>query len=150
MSTVELATPTDANKKIGEGDAIMYLKSGQEYEVREMNVMMDSTKCVDKMTKQTVMFPTDEIQSIKMTHHGGGALEGLLFGGLGGSALGLVLGLGMGTGGDEGMGRGLLVFTGLATGTVGGFMFGIIKGHEYTFVFPDDSVTVKEKSSIEK
>lgn len=50
----------------------------------------------------------------------------------------------------EGRSKGGLFLMGLAGGTVGGLVFGAIKGHEYTFLFPDDSLTVREKSSIEK
>lgn len=149
-SVVELASTTDANRKIGEGAATVRLKSGQDYAGREVSVEEDSTRFVDRDTEDILRFPTQDIRSIQITHHGGGALEGLLFGGLGGGAVGLALGIGMGTSGDEGMGKGLLALTGLAAGTVGGLVFGAIKGHEYTFVFPDDSVTMGEKSSIEK
>ena len=141
-STVELPSAVDANRKIGDGAATIFLKSGQQYDTREVHVHADSTQFVDRKTEDVLQFSTREIQSIQVTHHGGGALEGLLFGGLGGGVLGLTLGIGTGTSGDEGMGKGLLLLTGLAVGSVGGFTYGAITGHDYTFVFPSDSVVV--------
>jgi hypothetical protein len=141
-STVELSSAVDANREIGEGAATVSLKSGQEYEGREVRVSTDSTRFVDRNAKDILQFPNQDIRSIRVAHHGGGAVEGLLFGGLGGGALGLALGIGMDTSGDEGMGKGLLLITCMAVGSVGGLTFGAIKGHDYTFVFPNDSIMV--------
>ena len=139
-STVELASATDANRKIGNNDAIVRLRSGQEYEAREVHVRDDSTRFVDCKLEETVQIPTRSIETIRISHHGGGAMEGLLFGGLGGGALGFGLGVGPGNHGDEGMGKGLLLISGLAVGTVGGLVIGAIEGHVYTFVLPRDTV----------
>ena len=139
-STLELTSVADANKEIGKGSATVLLKSGQEYDGREVDARADSTRFVDSKAGTTLQFPTGEIRSIRVVHRGGGAIEGLLFGGLGAGALGLALTAGMKTGGDEGMGKGLVVLTSFVVGGAGGIVFGVIKGHDYTFVFPDDSV----------
>ena len=141
-STVELTTTVDVNRKIGESAATVYLNSGQEYEAREVHVRTDSTLFVDRNTEDILRLPTRDIRSIQVAHHFGGAAEGLLFGGLGGGTLGLALTAGMSTSGEEGSGRGLAIFTSLVVGGIGGLVYGAIKGHDYTFVFPSDSVVV--------
>lgn len=139
-STVQLASALDANRKRRNNDAIVRLRSGQQYEAREVHVRADSTGFVDYSIEEPVQVPTRSIESIRISHHGGGAMEGLLFGGLGGGALGFGLGVGLGNHGDEGMGKGLLLISGLAVGTVGGLVIGAIEGHVYTFVLPRDTV----------
>ena len=139
-STVELSSAVDANRKIGEGSATVYLKSGQAYDGREVDVRADSTQFIDRTTEDILRFPTGHIESIQVTHHGGGAIEGLLIGGLGGGALGLAAASGIST--NEG-GRGGAIFINLVAGGVGGLVYGAVKGHDYTFVFPDDSITVE-------
>lgn len=143
-STIDLTSAVDVNRKIGEGTATVYLKSGQEHNAQEVHVRTDSTVFVDRSTEEILQFPTGDIQSIYITHRGAGAIEGLLFGGLGGYALGLASASGIST--NEG-GRGAAIFISLVAGGVGGLVYGAVKGHDYTFVFPHDSTTVRPKPS---
>jgi len=138
-STVVLTSPVEANRRIGAYEGTVRLRSGVEYEVRQIHVFADSTGFVDCSNDSTLHMPNRSIESIRICHHGGGAIEGLLFGGLGGTAAGLTLGIGLSSNGDEGTGKGLLALTGLAIGSAGGLALGGIKGHDYALVFPQDS-----------
>jgi hypothetical protein len=101
---------------------------------------LDSTRFVDSANDSLVQLLTRDIQSVEFTHRIPGSLEGLLFGGLGGFGVGLIAGIGKPTGGDEGMGRGLLILGLGVLGGAGGFLVGAIKGHDYTLIFPVDSM----------
>jgi hypothetical protein len=63
-----------------------------------------------------------------------------MFGGLGGLGVGVVLWGGGHSGGDEGMGRGLMMLGMMVLGGTGGLVVGAIKGHDYTYSFPPDSM----------
>ena len=145
-STIQLSSEADANKKIGKGGATIYLKSGREFSGRQLFVRADSIQFVDADIADTLRFPTDDVESIEVRHHGGGAFEGFIFGGLGGCAFGLTAGLGASSSGEAGAAKGLLVFTGLTVGSVGGLVIGAIKGHTYTFIPPTDSTTIPSGS----
>jgi uncharacterized protein YceK len=135
-TTASLVSPTEANQKVGDGSAVLNLRSGRSYRCRDVQVGMDSTRFVDRTTDSVVVVQTHDLKSVEVTHHAGGALEGLLFGGIGGAGFGLLAGSGMGQGGDEGMGKGLLVLATTVVGATGGVIIGVIKGHNYTFIFP--------------
>lgn len=139
-STVELTSAVNAHRRIGAGSVVVQLKSGQEFAGRDLNVRADSTLFIDRKTEDTLRFSTRDIRSVQVTHHGGGAVEGLFLGGLGGGALGFVLSSGLNSSGDEGMGKGLAILTGLLGGGAGGLVLGAVYGHDYTFVFPGDSL----------
>jgi hypothetical protein len=93
---------------------------------------------------------TGDIKSVQVTHRIGGALEGLMFGALGGLGVGLVATIGSHSGGDEGMGRGLLRMLTTVLGGAGGFIIGAIKGHDYTFIMPQDSLKVEFPSPVSR
>ena len=139
-TTSQLASPLDANRKVGASSATLYMRSGARFDAQRISFGQDSTRFVDSAKDSFVQLPTRDIKSVEFTHRIPGSLEGLLFGGLGGLGVGLIAGIGKQSGGDEGMGRGLLILGLGVLGGTGGFLVGAIKGHDYTLIFPGDSV----------
>jgi hypothetical protein len=146
-STIRLTSPLDANRKVGGGPADLHLRSGLTYDGRQVHVSQDSTRFFNQSNDSLIQLPTRNIESIRVTHHGGGALEGLMFGGLGGCGVGILAGIGLASGGDEGMGRGLLALGALTLGASCGLIIGAVKGHDYTFIMPTDTVTAQSDTS---
>ena len=147
-STIRLTSVDEANQKVGGGSATLSLRSDKEYDARAIDIGRDSTRFIERDTDSIRRLPTRSIRSIRLTHRGGGALEGVMFGGLGGGVAGLLIFSGYSRGGDEGMGRGLGILSMTVLGAAGGLVAGIIKGHDYTFIFPDDHETmVKPKEN---
>ncbi len=139
-TTSQLTSPIDANSKVGEGNATLNLRSGASYDCREVRFGQDSTRILSRANDSLFFVPTKDVKSVQITHRFGGGLEGLLLGGFGGVGVGLLAGSGMHSGGDEGMGKGLLVLATSFLGATGGMVVGAVKGHEYTFAFPHDSL----------
>jgi hypothetical protein len=146
-TTSQLTSPVDAHRKVGEGNATVNLRSGASLEGQEFHFGRDSTRFSIRSNDSLVWALNKDIESVGVTHRVGGILEGLLFGGLGGGAVGFIAGSGMGSGGDQGMGKGLLALAGIFVGGVGGAVVGAIKGHDYTFIFPKDSLRVDSQTS---
>ena len=130
-TTQQLASCADANRKVGGGTAMLHLRSGLAYEAEQIHVTQDSTMFINSENDSLVVLPTGVIKSFRLTHHGGGALEGLLFGGLGGVSIGLLA--------AENGGGGAAFYGGIIGG-IGGAIVGGLKGHNYTFILPADSV----------
>ncbi len=140
-STILLTSALDANRKVGHGAADIILTSGRRYAAHAMCIQTDSTEFIDSGSLDTVRIPTHSIHSIQIVHHGGGALEGLMLGGLGGTAFGLFTTIGTGSSGNASMGKGLWVIATTVVGATGGLVFGAIKGHDYTYICPIDSTS---------
>jgi hypothetical protein len=138
-TTVHLRSTMDANRKVAGGSAILRLRSGEVYEGHQFAFAQDTTCFVNETNDSLLCICSREIVLVQVHHHGGGALEGLMLGGLGGVGAGLVGGSGMGSGGDARMGRGLLVLGGMVLGGIGGAIVGGAFGHNYTFIMPRDS-----------
>ena len=139
-TTRQLTSPLEANRKVGEGNATMNLRSGATYDGREVQFGMDSTRFFNRSNDSLVWVLTKDVKSVGANHRFGGALEGLILGGFGGAGVGLLAGSGMHSGGEEGMGKGLLLLATSFLGATGGLAVGVIKGHDYTFLFPHDSL----------
>jgi hypothetical protein len=149
-TTSGLTNSEDANRKVGDGNATLNLRSGRSCDGREFQFGKDSTR-FKKRTDDSVMWvPTKDISSVKITDRSGGALEGLMLGGFGGAGVGLLAGSGTHSGGDDGMGKGLLLMATTFVGATGGLVFGAIKGHDYTFMFSSDSLKVEPHKSIQR
>ncbi|MGA9120265.1 MAG: hypothetical protein WB699_12955, partial [Bacteroidota bacterium] len=118
-TTTHVAKVEDVNPKVEGAAATICLKSDGERKVRDISVKADSTTFVGPSSMDTVRIPTRNIKSIRLTHHVGGALEGLMWGALGGTGFALVTTIGMSGGGDEGMGKGLLALGSMVLGGTG-------------------------------
>ena len=139
-TTIQLSSPLDANRKINGGSATLTANSGVVYHGCEIQISRDSTRFENQDNDSLLCLAMRDLRSIEIVHHGGGAVEGLVFGGLGGLGIGLIAGLGKGSGGDEGMGRGLLALGTTVLGSVGGLIVGALSGHVITLIMPPDSV----------
>jgi uncharacterized protein YceK len=144
-STLRLNSAEDANRKIGGSAATMHLNSGVAYEGRQVEVGKDSVRFVDQDSACLRQFPIRDIRSIQVTHRAGGVLEGLLFGGLGGCMTGGIFLSVFGRGGD-GAGGGVALLALTVAGGTGGLILGAVKGHVYTFTFPNDSVVAGNRT----
>jgi hypothetical protein len=122
---------------VGGGSAKIQLRSGRVYDAERIDVGLDSTRFINSDTDSLMVLPTRTIKSFRVTHRGGGGLEGLLFGSLGGLSVGF-----FGVGPEGGMAG----IYGMFIGGIGGGVIGGIKGHNYTFLFPADSVSVDPKT----
>jgi hypothetical protein len=130
----------DANRKVGDGAATLNLRSGASFDGRDLQFGQGSTRFIDRTNDSLVQVYTKDIKSVTIVHRGGGVLEGLMFGALGGLGVGLLAASPLHSGGDEGMGKGYLVLVSIVAGGTGGLVIGAIKGHDYTFILPQDSL----------
>jgi hypothetical protein len=136
-TTKQLSTVSQLNRSIGDNPALIKLKSGEEFHAREVNVDTDSTRFLTGDPDSAVVIPSSDVGSVKITHHGGGALEGLVFGTFGGGVFGVTAYVTH----DEGLGMiGMLL---IPLGGIGGAVYGGITGHDYTYIFPTDSLEAK-------
>jgi len=144
-TTVHLRSPQDVNRSIHDSSAKLNTKSGITYYAQGIEVSNDTTRFIDQTDNIPLCIQTQDIVSIQLTHHFPGAIEGVLWGSLGGLATGLVLGIVMapGSDSDSGMGRGLLALGAMVFGGAGGFLFGLASGHSYVYVLPKDSLKVE-------
>ena len=130
-TTQQLASLEDANKKVGGRSASILLRSGTVYDAERIEITEDSTRFSNSDDGSVTVIPTRAIHSFRLTQRVGGALEGLLFGSLGGISIGLF------AGGREG---GMAGIYGAMIAGVGGGIVGALKGHNYTFIVPMDSI----------
>jgi hypothetical protein len=138
-TTSRLASAPDANRKLGRGSALLTMRSGESVRCYQAEFGPDSSHFLCGLNDSLTRVSTRDIDMVQVTHHLGGALEGLIVGGFGGLGVGLVAGTGYGSGGDEGMGRGWMILSMMVLGGTGGAVVGAIKGHDYTYIFPPDS-----------
>jgi hypothetical protein len=116
------------------------MKSGEGFEARRVTFGADSTRFLTGDPDTLMAIPTNSVKSIRITHHGGGALEGLIIGSASGGVFFIASKISPSL--DASYGGVLL----LLAGGLGGATFGAIAGHDYTFVFPEDSLGAKERS----
>lgn len=147
-TTTHLAKVEDVNPKVEGAVATISLKSDGEREVRDIRMKADSTTFVDLSSMDTVRIPTNNLKSVSISHQVGGALEGLMWGALGGTGLALVSTIGMS--GGEGAGMGPFVLGSIVLGGTAGIVLGAIKGHNYTFILPEDSTALPTRGSDNK
>jgi hypothetical protein len=145
-STYRVSSPEEANRKIGQRDAKVVLTSGREYDARTILVRNDSISFIDGMSNEIQVVPTTDVLSIQTADRWGGALEGLMLGGLGGGVAGFALGSISSKGDQRGLGVALATFGGIAIGSVSGLIWGVLEGHQYTVEFVQDSLAVSGSS----
>ncbi len=138
-TTVPLRSPMDANHKVQESSAVLMLRSGVALEAEHLMFGEDTTRFTDPRSDSQLSVCSRDVASVRVTHHGGGAMEGMMLGGLGGAAFGLVAGTGMGSGGDARMGKGFLLMGSITLGGFCGAVFGGALGHDYLFIMPPDT-----------
>jgi hypothetical protein len=134
-STKQVSSLAILNRSIGSGPAIVHMKSGEGFEARRVTVGADSTRFLSGDHATLVAIPTNTVKSIQVTHHGGGALEGLVFGAFGGGLLFVTM---------RNSEYGLFGLVMIVVGGLGGVTYGAIAGHDYTYVFPQDTLDAKE------
>ena len=139
-TTYRASSPEEANRKIAGRDAKVILTGGREYEAREILVRKDSSSFIDNNTNDIQVVSTHDIVSIQRTDRWGGALEGLMFGALGGGVTGFALTSPSSHGDQAGLGVALATFHGIAIGGIGGLIYGVTEGHVYTVELEKDSL----------
>lgn len=140
-STVQLSSYSEANKKVRNGSAMLYMKTGQTYDGEKIQFGPESTWFINRDNDSLMQVKTQDLEYVYARHHTGGALEGLLIGGVIGAAGGLVGSMIQGSTASKNSGQ-LLVA--ILTGTFGsliGLVFGAAKGHEYKFVLPQQDTS---------
>ncbi len=146
-TTNRLTSPQQGNSRIGTGSAVLRLKAGETFKVHRMRFDTDSVICYNSATDSLMCFSLAEIKSVRITQHGGGALEGLMVGGLVGTGLGLLQGTKMGSGGEAQMGKAGALFTGMVVGGGTGLILGALKGRDYIFLMPMDTLVTEAEMS---
>jgi hypothetical protein len=146
-TTVPIRSPLELNRRLQNSSAEIISKSGSIYNGISVQATNDSINFIRKDDSCRASIRTQDVASVKITHHLPGALEGLMFGGLGGLGVGLVLGIPMASESDSDMrmGRGLLGIGGLFIGGTGGFVIGLVSGHSYNYVIQKDSISTERK-----
>jgi hypothetical protein len=143
-STTRIGSPDDANRMIGSGSALLVLRTGEQLDVRSIHCEADSLSFVDGETDSACRMAIHEIQSVHVRHYGAGAIEGFLFGAIGGGAVGWLAGIGLPSSGEENLGKGLLAAGGIVCGGLGGLVVGAVSGHDHTYEMPEDSLSSEE------
>ena len=142
VSTVELQSIDEAQAKVGNRSTIIYLKSGQEYRGKNVQVGNDSVGFVDNEIEDTLHFSNRDIKFIGVNDHAAGSVEGFLIGGTISFALGAAI---ASTSDNPGFPPSLqAMFVGI--GGLPGIIIGGLSGHSYSYILPEDSV----KAGIEK
>jgi hypothetical protein len=125
-------------RKLTNEDAIITHRSGNTLRAQNICFHSDSIQFFDAESRSLRQISQSEVGNIRITHHGGGALEGMLWGLAGGGVICL------GTLPDHGTGSGWFGVLALVAGGLGGSIYGGIVGHDYFFVFPSDSVGARD------
>ncbi len=146
-TTNRLTSPQQGYSRIGTGSAVLRLKAGETFKVHRMHFDTNTVICYSSATDSLMRFSLADIKSVRITHHGGGALEGLMVGGLVGTGLGLLQGTKMGSGGEDQMGKTGALFAGMVVGGATGLILGALKGRDYIFLMPIDTVVTEAETS---
>jgi hypothetical protein len=107
---------------------------GTVYSAQEVQLRKDSALFIDKTDSRRKSIATLDILKIERTDHWGGAIEGLMYGFLGGVLIsgGTTAALVPRTS-ESGMGVAVVVALGALTGTTLGIIYGTLRGHVFVY-----------------
>jgi hypothetical protein len=146
-TTSQLTSPLDANLAVGNSPATLVLRSGQTFEARQIQFDSDSSRFINQSDDRTMTISSLDLAAVHVLRHTQGAAEGLILGGLGGLSVSYIATSVALNPGDPDM-RWLLVAGGALLGGAGGFTVGAIKGHDYVFTFPLDTLHTEKQIEI--
>jgi hypothetical protein len=155
-TTVQLESADDANSRIDVETAKIVLKSGVEYTGERLYVGRDSTRFIDVRTTGVLEFANRDIQYIRVSNQTVGAAEGLLIGAVGMGLLGFVIAPHNVHPSDEDkdnqLGIPIRPFTIMLCaigGGVAGAVFGVIRGHQYTYLLPKNTAKIGLETPVD-
>lgn len=125
------------NTNMYDRSLVVVFQDDRELDARSIVASADSTRFLNETTDSITVVPTHTINKVVLRSHGGGFVDGLLWGGGIGAVLGVIAGLSAGEGDPHRFGYAVVgaVAVGASTGLIGG-LIGLGIGHRYEYQFP--------------
>jgi hypothetical protein len=149
-STVELNSVEEARLKIVDRTAIIHLISDEEYIGKILKVGNESVLFLNTKTGDTLQLSNLSVKFIKVTDHALGAAKGFLIGGVATYAFVTIMdnSRDYNLEGNKPLPSTLtVIFSGV--GGLLGLAIGGLIGHPYTYIFPEDSINVGMRTSVD-